>query len=227
MCGIYGIISNQLTRDHLEKSTMTLGHRGPDDSGFFYKDGIGLGHRRLSIIDLEGGHQPMFNEDRDKCIVYNGEIYNFLELRDQLIQKGHIFSTKSDTETIIHAYEEWGEQCVEHFNGMFAFAIWDEKKRTMFMARDRLGIKPLFYSEYKGKFSFASEMKAILADRDCGRDLDKTALASYFTLSYIPAPFTIYAGIRRLLPGHTLTWKDGNVRICKYWDLYLRNSSAF
>ncbi len=201
---------------------MTLGHRGPDDSGLFYKDGVGLGQRRLSIIDLEGGHQPIFNEDKSKYIVYNGEIYNFLELRDLLIQKGHIFSTKSDTETILHAYEEWGEKCVDHLNGMFAFAIWDEKKRTMFMARDRLGIKPLFYAEYKGKFSFASEMKAILADHEFDRDLDETALASYFTLSYIPAPFTIYAGIRKLLPGHTLTWKDGNVRICKYWDLYFR-----
>jgi len=222
MCGIFGSISEKLTRDELEKATLTLSHRGPDDSGFFYKDGIGLGHRRLSIIDLEGGHQPMFNEDGDKCIVYNGEIYNFFDLRDQLIQRGHIFSTKSDTEAIIHAYEEWGERCVDHFNGMFAFAIWDEKKRVMFLARDRLGIKPLFYSEYKGKFSFASEMKAILSDHDLSRDLDETALASYFTLSYIPAPFTIYTGIRKLLPGHTLTWKDGKIKIRKYWDLYFR-----
>ena len=222
MCGIFGSVSPNLTRDELEKATSTLGHRGPDDSGLFYDNGVGLGHRRLSIIDLESGHQPIFNEDKSTCIVYNGEIYNFLELRDYLIHKGHTFSTKSDTETILHAYEEWGEHCVEHFNGMFAFAIWDAKNRTMFMARDRLGIKPLFYAEYKGKFSFASEMKAILADHEFNRDLDEMALTSYFTLSYIPAPLTIYTGIRKLLPGHTLIWKNGKVRIHKYWDLYFR-----
>jgi asparagine synthase (glutamine-hydrolysing) len=157
MCGIFGIISPNLSRDQLEKATSTLTHRGPDDSGLFFGDGVGLGHRRLSIIDL-----------------------------NQLIQKGHIFSTKSDTETILHAYEEWGEKCVEHFNGMFGFAIWDAKNRTMFMARDRLGIKPLFYAEYKGKFSFASEMKAILADHEFNRDLDEMALAKYWDLYFRP-----------------------------------------
>ncbi|MFC1884324.1 asparagine synthase (glutamine-hydrolyzing) [Thermodesulfobacteriota bacterium] len=219
MCGIFGIISHKIQDGILEKGTESLAHRGPDDSGYFRDAGIGLGHRRLSIIDLDGGHQPIFNEDASKVIVYNGEIYNYLEIRDQLIKKGHKFQTKSDTETILHAYEEWEEECVEYLRGMFAFAIWDKLEKSLFLARDRLGIKPLFYAEYNGTFYFASEMKAILADSGFPRDMDETGLVSYFTLSYIPAPFTIYQKIKKLLPGHTLTWKDGKHRIRKYWDL--------
>jgi asparagine synthase (glutamine-hydrolysing) len=198
----------------------TLLHRGPDDSGFYSDDYVGLGHRRLSIIDLESGHQPIFNEDRSKCIIFNGEIYNFLQLRDELLSKGHRFSTRSDTEVILHAYEEWGEKCVEYLQGMFAFAIWDAKAKKLFLARDRLGIKPLFYAEHKGNFCFASEMKAILANQAFPRDIDETALTCYFTLSYIPAPLTIFTKIRKLLPGHTLTWRNGKISIHKYWDLY-------
>jgi len=204
----------------LEIATDTLTHRGPDDYGYYRDEYAGLGHRRLSIIDLKGGHQPVFNEDESMCIVFNGEIYNFLELRDILIGKGHKFSTKSDTETILHAYEEWGEGCVEYLRGMFAFAIWDKKNRKLFIARDRLGIKPLFYAEHKGVFYFASEMKAILADKDFPKDMDEMALACYFTLSYIPAPMTIYSKIRKLLPGHVLTWKGGEIKIKKYWDIH-------
>ena len=219
MCGIFGIASTNLGSVPLKELTDTLSHRGPDDSGYYLDSNVGLGHRRLSIIDLEGGHQPVFNEDRTKCIVFNGEIYNFLDLREKLIVSGHRFATKSDTETILHAYEEWGDQCVEHLRGMFAFAIWDKEQKRLFVARDRLGIKPLFYAEHKGKFYFSSEMKAILADSAFPRDMDEMALVSYFTLSYIPAPLTIFSKIRKLLPGHTLTWQDGRVSIKKYWDL--------
>ena len=219
MCGIFGIVSPTVVRQQLEVSTNTLSHRGPNDSGFFVGEGIGLGHRRLSIIDLEGGHQPIFNEDGSKCIIFNGEIYNFMELKDHLLLKGHQFSTRSDTETILHAYEEWGESCVEHFRGMFAFAIWDLKGKTLFLARDRLGIKPLFYGEHNGIFYFASEMKAILADSEFRREIDELALTNYFTLSYIPAPLTIFIDIKKLLPGHTLTYRDGKIQIRKYWDL--------
>lgn len=219
MCGIFGIISPDPIREQLEKSTATLAHRGPDDCGYFIDEGVGLGHRRLSIIDLEGGHQPMFNEDRSLCIVFNGEIYNFPELHKQLMQKGHRFETRSDTETLLHAYEEWGDECVGHLRGMFAFAIWDKNARRLFIARDRFGIKPLFYAERGERFYFASEMKAILADPGVARDVDEEALASYFSLSYIPAPMTIFKGIRKLLPGHILTWQNGYTQISKYWDL--------
>jgi len=220
MCGIFGIASSKLKPLSLSKTTDTLSHRGPDDYGFYNDDSVALGHRRLSIIDVDGGHQPIFNEDRTKCIIFNGEIYNFLQLRDQLLKNGHCFSTKSDTETVLHAYEEWGEDCVNHFRGMFAFAVWNAREKTLFLARDRLGIKPLFHAEYKGIFYFASEMKAILEDQAFPRDLDENALACYFSLSYIPAPLTIYTRIKKLLPGHTLTWKDGVTRTRKYWDLH-------
>lgn len=220
MCGIFGIASLNLNKFPLKELTDTLSHRGPDDAGYYLDENVGLGHRRLSIIDLEGGHQPVFNEDSSKCIIFNGEIYNFPELREKLIVAGHKFSTRSDTETILHAYEEWGEQCVEHLRGMFAFAIWDKVKKKLFIARDRLGIKPLFYAEHHGKFYFASEMKTILADKEFPRDMDEMALVSYFTLSYIPAPLTIFSKIRKLLPGHTLTWQDNSIRINKYWDIY-------
>ena len=219
MCGIFGIISPGPIREQLEKSTSTLAHRGPDDCGYFIDEGVGLGHRRLSIIDLEGGHQPMFNEDGSICIVSNAEIYNFPELREQLLQMGHRFETRSDTEAILHAYEEWGKACVEHLRGMFAFAIWDKTEKRLFVARDRFGIKPLFYAKCGSNFYFASEMKAILADSRVKRDIDEEAMAGYFSLSYIPAPMTIFKSIKKLLPGHTLTWQDGQVRIQKYWDI--------
>ena len=219
MCGIFGIAAPDVERTFLERATNSLAHRGPDAAGFYLDATIALGHRRLSIIDLAGSHQPLFNEDRTKSIVFNGEIYNFADLRNRLIALGHIFATHGDTETILHAYEEWGEACVEHFSGMFAFAIWDAASQQLFLARDRFGIKPLFYGEYKKGFCFASEMKAILADEEFPRGIDHLALASYFMLSYIPGEATIYPGIRKLLPGHTLTWRDKKFTIRKYWDL--------
>jgi asparagine synthase (glutamine-hydrolysing) len=221
MCGIYGIVAPNVSQSFLERATTTLAHRGPDDAGYYRDDHAGLGHRRLSIIDLSGGHQPILNEDRTKVIVFNGEIYNHNEIRERLLARGHRFATRSDTEAILHAYEEWGEDCVTRLRGMFALAIWDMTTRTLFLARDRLGIKPLFYSAVGGDFSFASEMKAILADARFPRDIDQLALATYFNLSYIPGDMTIYRGLRKLLPGHTLTLREGKVQIKKYWDLHL------
>jgi len=219
MCGIFGVASDNVKGFPLKQATDTLYHRGPDEEGTYHDDHVGLGHRRLSIIDLSSGQQPIFNEDRSQCIIFNGEIYNFQELRDELLSRGHGFATKSDTETILHAYEEWGERSVERLRGMFAYAIWDIRKRKLFLARDRYGIKPLFYAEKNGRLYFASEMKAILLGQDITREMDETALACFFTLSYIPAPLTIFKGIRKLLPGYTLTWQNGEISIRKYWDL--------
>lgn len=145
MCGIFGIVADHVDANRVRAATTTLGHRGPDDAGFHFDSSAGLGHRRLSIIDLSGGHQPIYNEDGTKCVIFNGEIYNYLELYQDLTQRGHSFTTRSDTETILHAYEEWGKACVERLRGMFAFAIWDAKSKELFLARDRLGIKPLFF----------------------------------------------------------------------------------
>ena len=219
MCGIFGIVAPNPDLGFLKRATDTLSHRGPDDSGLYLDNHAGLGHRRLSIIDVAGGHQPIFNEDGTKCIVFNGEIYNFAELRQRLVALGHLFETYGDTETILHAYEEWGESCVEHLRGMFAFAIWDATEQVLFLSRDRFGIKPLFYGEYQNGFCFASEMKAILIDDEFPREIDEQALAAYFTLSYIPGEMTIYKDIRKLLPGHNLTWKEGKCSIRKYWNL--------
>jgi len=233
MCGIFGVASTRDLCDFpLEAITSTLAHRGPDDWGYYRDKHVGLGHRRLSIIDVEGGHQPVFNEDKTKYIVFNGEIYNFLELREQLIAHGHTFATKGDTETILHAYEEWGEKCVAHLSGMFAFAIWDVREQSLFVARDRLGIKPLFFAEHNGVFYCASEMKAILEAPHFPRDIDPAAMGCYFSLSYIPAPLTIFTKIRKLLPGHSLTWKNGQVSVRQYWDLefspdYSKSESYF
>ncbi len=222
MCGIFGMASKGGARNfNPENATNTLAHRGPDDCGYFRDEHVGLGHRRLSIIDVAGGQQPIYNEDRSKCIIFNGEIYNYRSLYQQLKAKGHRFNTLSDTETILHGYEEWGEACVEKLRGMFAFAIWDSHSQSLFMARDRLGIKPLFYAHHNHQFYFASEMKAILSEPSFPRRLNKRALSCYFTLSYIPDALTIYEDIYKLLPGHTLTWKAGNIRIRKYWDLFV------
>ena len=224
MCGIAGLYDSKGSAEPLDESirrmTDALTHRGPDDSGYHLEGRMALGHRRLSIIDLEGGHQPIFNEDKTKCVIFNGEIYNYRELRDGLLNKGHRFSTNSDTETILHAYEEWGEECVQKLRGMFAFCIWDSQEDTMFIARDRLGIKPLFYAEYNGKFVFSSEIKSILSDPGFRRSIDKEAMASYLMYSYIPAPLSIYNGIKKLPPGHLLIYKNRKINVREYWDLY-------
>ena len=223
MCGIAGILfaddAPPDARAAIERMTTALTHRGPDESGYHVDRAALLGHRRLSIIDVKTGQQPMYNEDRTVCVVFNGEIYNFQEIRARLIADGHVFRTNSDTETIVHAYEAWGEACVERFRGMFAFAIRDLRNDRLFLARDRFGKKPLFYANYGGRFVFASEMKAILTDPRFARDIDDEALASYFMFSYVPAPLTIFRGIRKLQPGHVLTVEHGRIRETQYWDV--------
>jgi len=219
MCGIFGIVSKEPYEFDLEKFTDTIAHRGPDECGYFRDEHIGMGHRRLRVIDLSSGQQPIYNEDRSQCIIFNGEIYNYMEIRAELLQHRHRFSTNSDTETILHAYEQWGERCVDRLRGMFAFAIWDTVHKKLFIARDRLGIKPVFYAHIGNRLYFASEMKAILADPSVPRNIDEEALVSYFMLSYIPAPLSIFQHIRKLPAGHTLSWQDGKIRLSQYWDV--------
>ena len=190
-------------------------HRGPDDEGVLLLDGVGLGSKRLSIIDLEGGHQPIANEDETLWIVFNGEIYNHPELRQELIAAGHRFRTRTDTEAIVHGYEQWGDGCVERLNGMFAFAIWDRRKRTLLLARDRVGIKPLYYTVEPRRLLFASELKSILTAPGVTPEVDPVALDDYLALEYVPSPRSIFKGIAKLPPGHILTWRqsDGGHRI--------------
>jgi asparagine synthase (glutamine-hydrolysing) len=221
MCGICGKISEyKVSHDELRGMVNTLTHRGPDDEGFYVKDGVGLAHRRLSIIDLDSGRQPISNEDHSIWIVFNGEIYNFKPLREELIKKGHVFSTSTDTEVIVHLYEELGERCVEKLNGMFAFAIWDEKARKLFLARDRIGQKPLFYACNGKNFLFASEAKSILAASDIDRKIDFEAIHHYLSLRFIPAPKTMFQSIKKLPAGHYMVFENGSTKITRYWDLF-------
>ena len=226
MCGIVGIFDAtgraEIDRDLLRRMNDSQTHRGPDGDGLFLDPGIGLGHRRLAIIDLSGGAQPLFNEDDSVVVVYNGEIYNFQELADQLIALGHQFRTRCDTEVIVHAWEQWGADCVQRFRGMFAFAIWDKNRETLFLARDRLGIKPLYFARLpNGLVAFASELKAILQHPGLPREIDPTAVEEYFAYGYIPDPKTIYRSVEKLPPGHVLTWRrgDGADGPRKYWDV--------
>ena len=198
-----------------------VAHRGPDDAGYYVGAGIGLAHRRLSIVDVEGGHQPLANEDGTVWVVFNGEIYNFVELRRELTSRGHRFQTRSDTEVIVHGYEEWGAECVTRLRGMFAFGLWDARQRRLVLARDRVGIKPLYYSvPADGGVVFGSEIKSILADPAVRRGWSAEALDAYLTLLYVPGPATIYRDIHKVPPGHVLVAEDGHVRISRYWDLH-------
>src|ERR671910_201361 len=223
MCGIAGKLTwdprGVIDPDLLGAMTDAVRHRGPDADGFYFGDGVGLGHRRLSIIDLATGDQPLANEDGTVQVVFNGEIYNFAEVRRELTQHGHRFRTNSDTEVIVHGYEQWGERCVDRFRGMFAFAVWDSAARRLLLARDRLGVKPLYYAEVPGGLVFGSEIKSLLEDPQVPREWRADALDSYLTLLYIPAPETIYRGIHKLPPAHVLVAERGQVRISKYWDL--------
>jgi asparagine synthase (glutamine-hydrolysing) len=223
MCGICGklafeqnaAVSTALIRTMLD----TIRHRGPDDEGIHVSPGLGLGHARLSIIDLASGHQPLSNEDGTIWIVFNGEIYNFQELRDLLSGKGHVFRTKSDTEVIVHLYEELGPQCVEKLRGMFAFALWDGNTKTLVLARDRVGIKPLYYSLGEKAIVFASEIKAILADPAISREVAPEIVDRFLTFFYVPGEETLLRSVRKLAPGNYLVLKDGRAEIRQYWDL--------
>ena len=218
MCGIAGFVG-QGTRDHLEKMVQTLVHRGPDDQGLFLAPGIGLGMRRLSIIDLAGGRQPMATEGGILHVVFNGEIYNFRELRSDLMERGHRFRTQSDTEVLLHLYEDMGPACVERLRGMFAFALWDAPRENLLLARDRLGKKPLYYWHHDGLFLFASEIKALLYHPAVSRTLDWDALHHYLAFGYTPASRSIFAGIAKLPPAHIATLQDGALTLRRYWDL--------
>jgi asparagine synthase (glutamine-hydrolysing) len=231
MCGICGIFypdrQQRVDRDTLAAMNQQIAHRGPDDDGFYVRENIGLAMRRLSIIDVQTGHQPISNEDESLWIVFNGEIYNHRELRQDLEARGHRYRTRSDTETIVHLYEQYGSDCVRHLQGMFAFAIWDQPRRRLFLARDRLGIKPLYY-RYDGKsLLFGSEIKALLAYPDVRPEFNRRTLAEYLAFGYLAGEETMYAGIRKLMPGHTLMLDEsGEVEISSYWDLNVNSDEG-
>ena len=226
MCGICGKIlldlNKSVIQNDIHKMTELIQHRGPDDKGYYIKKNVGLGFRRLSIIDLETGHQPLSNEDGTLWIVFNGEIYNHVILRQMLIGKGHRFRTKSDTETIVHLFEEYGNKCVEYLRGMFAFAIWDERKKKLFCARDRFGIKPFFYFHNRDQFVFGSEIKCILSGSTTNRDISISELDQYLAFGYSSPDRTIYHDIKKLKPGHILEIQNGRTTINQYWDIDYR-----
>src|SRR6266545_700853 len=229
MCGIAGFIdfwdasgSSRPPEERaqiLENMCEVITHRGPDDQGVMLKHHAALGMRRLSIIDLTGGHQPISNEDEAVTIVFNGEIYNYRDLQTVLQSRGHQFRTNSDTETIVHAYEEFGASCVEHLHGMFAFAIWDDREKKLFLARDRVGKKPLYYSVTRGgTLVFGSELKSLLEHPEVDRNVSPSALDAYFSLGYVPDPISIFDNFEKLPPGHYLTFTNGRLSVERYWD---------
>ena len=227
MCGIAGYLTfNHIPIEKHDLTTMIcrLSHRGPDGEGMEVRDNVGIGHRRLSIIDLATGQQPMFNEDRQVAVTYNGEIYNFQELVKQLELRGHVFQTRSDTEVIVHAWEEWGQACVERFRGMFAFAIVDWRQRVIFLARDQLGIKPLYYLHHSDRFAFASELQALRCLPNLQLRLDLQAIDQYLRLRYIPAPRTAFQQICKLPPAHRMmvTFDGQMFGPEEYWRLEFR-----
>jgi asparagine synthase (glutamine-hydrolysing) len=226
MCGIVGIFDlkekREINRDLLSRMNESQFHRGPDEGGLHIEAGLGFGHRRLSIIDLTSGQQPMVSRDKNAVLTYNGEIYNFLELRKELEGLGYIFQTHCDTEVILYAWQAWGESCVERFRGMFAFAVWDRDRQTLFLARDRLGVKPLYYAELaNGQFIFGSELKSLKEHPELPKELDPTAIEDYFSFGYVPDPKTIYKNVYKLEPGYCLTIKRGSktYQPRQYWDV--------
>ncbi len=224
MCGICGF-TGPGNLELLKKMTRLLVHRGPDDEGYYTYDGINLGMRRLAIVDVEGGPQPQTNEDKTIWIIFNGEVYNFIELREDLLQKGHRFSTHhSDTEVIVHLYEDYGLEFVKKINGMFAIAIWDLRKKALILLRDRLGVKPLFYTSLNGKLIFSSEIKSILNHPDVKRTPNFRSLHYYLSLKHIPSPYTAFEGIHSLRPAHYLIFKDSQLTFKKYWDIKFKST---
>ena len=221
MCGIAGKVSvdEPVVEELLERMCAVVEHRGPDSRGLFVDGGVGLGVQRLRVIDLQTGDQPIFNEDASIVVVLNGEIYNYRELREELVGRGHRFVTGSDTETIVHLYEEHGRDCVRHLRGMFAFALWDRKHRRLVLARDRLGKKPLFYAQKGVTLWFGSEAKAILQDDEVERDVNLDAIDAFLHFQYVPQPLSAFAALRKLPPAHTLVWEAGRIEIERYWRL--------
>jgi asparagine synthase (glutamine-hydrolysing) len=223
MCGIAGVYEYQQQRpiswNLLRRMTDVIQHRGPDDAGFFLSGPIALGMRRLSIIDLDGGKQPIANETNDVTLVFNGEIYNFRDLRDQLVKRGHLLRTASDTEVIVHLYEEQGVECVDQLRGMFGFALWDADRQRLLLARDRLGIKPLYYADVRGTLIFGSEIKSILQHPAVAAELDLDALSNFLSLKYVPSPQTMFRRIHAMPPGYVLTCDQKGSRLHRYWDL--------
>jgi asparagine synthase (glutamine-hydrolysing) len=223
MCGITGFVNKKDTKKEKDKIIHDMAdmikHRGPDGEGYYVDDECAFAHRRLSIIDLSTGGQPMYNEDNSIVIVYNGEVYNYIELKDELKKCGHVFKNKSDTEVLIHGYEEWGKELPKHLRGMFAFAIWDSNKKEMFMARDNWGIKPLYYAQFNGTFMFASEIKAFLANPDFKKELNKDIMAAYLCFNSTPTTETFFKGVYRLEPGTQLFYKDGKFEISRFFHL--------
>jgi asparagine synthase (glutamine-hydrolysing) len=221
MCGITGFVRNDgkpVDEALLARMNEAIRHRGPDEDGFYVNRSVGMAMRRLAIIDLKGGQQPIHNQDRTAWIVFNGEIYNYLELREKLEKLGHTFYTNSDTEAIVHAYDQYGSDCPKHLRGMFAFAIWNERDQELFLARDRVGKKPLLYALVNGQLIFGSEFSALLLHPDVSRDIEPEALDYYLSYMCIPAPLTAYRAIRKLEPGHWLRWRKGEVQIERYWQ---------
>ena len=230
MCGIAGILGvgagYRIERSELRRMCDVIRHRGPDDDGYHVEGPVGLGMRRLSIIDIAGGHQPMSNEARTLWVVFNGEIYNFRELRAELEALGHRFQSHSDTEVIVHGYEQWGEECVKRLRGMFGIALWDAREHKLVLVRDWVGIKPLHWYLDDEKLVFGSEIKSILACRGVSREIDREALDRYLTYEYIPAPSSIFRRIRKLPPGHILVWKGGNATVRSYWEFPVESEPA-
>ena len=218
MCGIAGYVGTG-SREILQKMTESLRHRGPDDAGYYIDHQAGLGFRRLSIIDVQGGHQPLFNEDKSVVVIFNGEIYNYSRLRDMLIQQGHVFLTQSDTEVIVHLYEEKGEKIFEYFNGMFALAIWDTKKKILLLGKDRMGKKPLYYGIFQNTIIFGSELKSLILHPLAKREINWDSFNKYLTYEYVPTPHTIFKNIFKLPPAHYLAYKDQAYTIKKYWEI--------
>lgn len=224
MCGIAGTVSNTVggvNPSNVREMCRRITRRGPDDEGYYVGDRMAMGMRRLAIIDLHSGRQPIHNEDKSVWVVFNGEIYNYRELRKDLARRGHTFLTSSDTECIVHLYEDFGEDCIAHLRGMFAVAIWDEREKKLLLARDRLGIKPLYYSRRGPELHFGSEMKCLLAVDGFERKINLQALSQFFTYKYVPGPSTIYEGIDELPPAHIGVWSDGTFSIRQYWELNL------
>ena len=221
MCGIVGLVRNDgkpIDEGLLARMNEAIRHRGPDEDGFYVNGSVGLAMRRLAIIDLKSGQQPIHNSDRTAWIVFNGEIYNYLELREKLEKLGHTFYTNSDTEAIVHAYDQYGSDCPKHLRGMFAFAIWDERTQELFLARDRVGKKPLLYAEVNGQLVFGSEFSAILLHPDVSKEIRPEAIDCYLSFMCVPAPLTAYRAIKKLEPGHSLRWRKGELKTERYWQ---------